>query len=156
VIVETHAVNDRSVGDKAKQPRLVVSWLRSCRNRADLDVAEPELTESADRCALFVEACRYSEGRVELEAERRDFERGIRSGESVDERPNPENGQRANDAICERVSTLRIEAREDDPEQESIQGQEALSFGETGAVEPWSTRNCVIAASKSSSESKPW
>ena len=67
-VVEAHAIDERAVGDEPEQARPLVAGLRDRRDRADLDVAEPELAEPAHREAVLVEARGDAERRGERAA----------------------------------------------------------------------------------------
>ena len=84
-VVEAHAVHERAVGDEPEQARPRVAGLGDRRDRADLDVPEPEVAEAAHRVAVLVEPGGDAEGRREAQAERLDGERRVGRGEALDE-----------------------------------------------------------------------
>ena len=73
-VVEAHPIDDRLVFDQPEQPGPVVARLRQRRDRAHLDVAEPELPEAQHGVAVLVETRSHPERRIEVHPERVDAE----------------------------------------------------------------------------------
>jgi hypothetical protein len=114
---------------------------------ADLDVTEPELTESANRQSVFVEACRDAEGRWEAKPESLDFERTIGRRERLHEATDAERRKHPDEPECEVVGVFGVHAREDEGEEKSIHaGHKAIGAAALGA--PPCVRSCSLRGTR--------
>ncbi|GMA93355.1 hypothetical protein GCM10025881_01790 [Pseudolysinimonas kribbensis] len=125
VVVEAHAVDEGPVGHQPEQPGPGIAGLGARGHRADLDVAEAENTQAPDRAGLLVESGRHPEGRRELEAEGAHRERGGGPGERAERER--QHRQHPDDEVAEAVGALRVETREDEPEQDAVHADARLS-----------------------------
>ena len=65
LVVETHPVDHRAVGDQSKQSRFLTTRLRDRGDRAHLDVTESEAPETAYHLTVLIETCSDPERRFE-------------------------------------------------------------------------------------------
>ncbi|MNG97121.1 hypothetical protein D3C79_562190 [compost metagenome] len=82
-VVEAHAVDDRFSLRQAKQAWLGIARLRTRRDGADLDKAEPQLGKTINGRTVLVQAGRQTHGVGELQAHDGDWQRGRGLGQQA-------------------------------------------------------------------------
>ena len=170
VVVEPHAVDDRAVRDQAEQPRLRVAGLRARGDGADLDVAEAELAEAADAAGVLVESGGDAERRREVSPSVCTASRGSGRVARRTSAPRPMAGSirmTRKARWCAGSGSRRDSTSRKRRRYIPLPGYclrlgasclrcAASARASASARRACSTRSSVIAASKSSSESKPW
>ena len=134
-VVEAHPVDHGAVGDEPEQPRPRVAVLRDRRDRAHLDVPEPERVQPLRAADVLVEA------RPRRRTASRRSARAPRSAAAgagrVSARAAHENGGTPSSADHDHrrvVRGLGVHAREDGPEEEGIHLLQAI--GSRGSALP--------------------